>query len=84
MNSQVSAGLYAWSQDLEASRDVAIRERPAYAMLLGWLERFRMNQGLPAGREACTRFWKESVMGRAREPWQAEQWVNKIGLMIAD
>jgi hypothetical protein len=44
MNSQVSAGLYAWSQDLEASRDVLIRERPAYAMLLGWLERFRLSR----------------------------------------
>lgn len=78
MNSQLSAGLYAWSQDLEASRDVRIRERAAYAMLLGWLERFRVNHGLPAGREACTRFWKESVLVRPREPWQAEQWAGAI------
>jgi len=78
MNSKTSAGLYAWSQDLEASRDVRIRERSAYAMLLGWLERFRANHGLPAGREACTRFWKESVMVRPREPWQAEQWAGAI------
>jgi hypothetical protein len=78
MNSQATAGLYAWSKDLEASRDVLIRERPAYAMLLGWLERFRLNQGLPAGRDACERFWKESVMARPREPWQAEQWAGAI------
>jgi len=49
MNSQVSAGLYAWSQDLEASRDVLIRERPAYAMLLGWLERFRLGRSGRSG-----------------------------------
>lgn len=78
VNSQSAAGLYAWSRDLEASRDVLIRERPAYAMLLGWLERYRLNQGLPAGRDACTRFWKESVLVRSREPWQAEQWAGAI------
>jgi integron integrase len=47
-------------------------------MLLGWLERFRLNQGLPAGREACLRFWKESVQARPREAWQAEQWAGAI------
>jgi hypothetical protein len=59
MNSKLAAGsgLYAWSKDLEASRDVNDRERAAFEMLLGWLERFRVNLGLPAGREACARFW---------------------------
>jgi hypothetical protein len=37
MNSQTTAGLYAWSQDLEFSRDVTVREKAPYAMLLGWL-----------------------------------------------
>lgn len=70
--------MYAWSKDLEASRDVNDRERAAFAMLLGWLERFRVNQGLPAGREACARFWKESVLARPREAWQADQWAAAI------
>jgi hypothetical protein len=68
MNSQSTASLYAWSQDLEFSRDVGPREKAPYGMLLGWLERFRLNQGLPAGREACTRFWKEAVRLRGATP----------------
>lgn len=80
MNSTLAAGsgLYAWSKDLEASRDVNDREQAAYAMLLGWLERFRVNLGLPAGREACERFWKESVLAKPREPWQVDQWAMAI------
>ena len=54
------------------------RERAAFAMLLGWLERFRVNLGLSAGREACAKFWKESVLARPREPWQTEQWTAAI------
>lgn len=80
MNSTLAAGsgLYAWSKDLEASRDVNDREQAAYAMLLGWLERFRVNLGLPAGREACERFWKQSVLVRPRETWQMDQWAAAI------
>jgi integron integrase len=80
MNSALAAGsgLYAWSKDLEASRDVNDRERAAFEMLLGWLEQFRVNLGLPAGREACARFWKESVLAKPREPWQTEQWAMAI------
>lgn len=54
------------------------RERAAFEMLLGWFERFRVNLGLPAGREACARFWKESVLAKPRQPWQAEQWAMAI------
>jgi integron integrase len=80
MNSVLAAGsgLYAWSKDLEASRDVNDRERAAFEMLLGWFERFRVNLGLPAGREACSRFWRESVLAKPREPWQTEQWAMAI------
>jgi integron integrase len=67
-------GLYPWSKDLEASSDVLQRERTAFAMLLGWLEKFVYGKGLHPGREACQRFWKESVMVRTREGWQVEQW----------
>jgi hypothetical protein len=73
-DSKVSVGLYAWSKDLEASSDVRQREAPAFAMLLGWLEKFASAHGLRPGRETCTRFWKESVMTRTREAWQIDQW----------
>lgn len=54
------------------------RDRAAFGMLLGWFERFRVNLGLPAGREACARFWKESVLAKPREQWQTEQWTMAI------
>lgn len=38
MNSQKPAVVYAWGQDLEASRDVNERQRDAFGMVLGWLE----------------------------------------------
>ena len=68
------SGLYPWSKDLEASGDVRQRELPAFAMLLGWLEKFVGGKGLRPGREACRVFWKEAVMARSREAWQIEQW----------
>jgi hypothetical protein len=74
MITQNPAGLYPWSKDLEASSDVRLRERPAFAMLLGWLEKFVCEKGLHPGREACERFWKEAVKARVREGWQLEQW----------
>lgn len=66
--------LYAWSKDLEASNDVRLREIPAFAMLLGWLEKFVSSRRLQPGRKACEQFWKESVTSRHRESWQLEQW----------
>ncbi len=74
MIAQVSAALYPWSKDLEASSDVRQREQAAFAMLLGWMEKFVCGKGLQPGRAACERFWKESVMARGREAWQIEQW----------
>jgi integron integrase len=74
MKTQSAADLYAWSRDLEASSDVRQREAPAFAMLLGWLEKFVTGRGLRPGRDSCALFWKESVMTRPRESWQIEQW----------
>ena len=71
-------GLYAWTSDLEASRDVAEKDQASFAMVLGWMERFRAHIELPAGREACTRFWKEQVKSKPRENWQTEQWAVAI------
>jgi len=69
-----SSHLYAWSKDLEASSSVLRREVPAFAMLLGWLDKFVCGRRLQPGREACELFWKESVMVGNREGWQIEQW----------
>jgi hypothetical protein len=74
MVTKYSAGLYAWSKDLEASSDVRMRERDSFALLFGWLEKFVAMHGLGPGRLACERFWRESVMARPRESWQIEQW----------
>ncbi len=73
-----STGLYAWACDLEASRDVAEKDQASFAMVLGWMERFRAYIGLEAGREACARFWKEQVKTKPRENWQTEQWAVAI------
>jgi len=71
-------GLYAWTADLEASRDVGEKDQASFAMVLGWMERFRSHVGLAAGREACARFWKEQVLAKPREKWQTEQWAMAI------
>jgi integron integrase len=63
---------------LEASRDVGLRERGGFALLLGWLEKFLGHHRLEPGREACRRFWKEQVLAREREPWQLAQWESAI------
>jgi integron integrase len=70
----VSSGLYPWSKDLEQSCDVGLREKPSFAMLLGWMEKFVCSTGMCPGRKACERFWREGVMVRHREAWQIEQW----------
>jgi integron integrase len=69
-----AAGLYPWSRDLEGSVDVSAEEKAGFAMLLGWLDKFACANGLKPGREACERFWRESVKVRVREGWQMEQW----------
>ena len=57
METKTDSGLYPWTKDLEASNDVRLREVPAFAMLLGWLEKFVCNKGLQPGRADCERFW---------------------------
>lgn len=78
MNSAISSDLYAWNRDLEASRDIAVKDHAAFAMILGWMERFRARHRLSAGREACERFWREQVLVKPREKWQKEQWTSAI------
>lgn len=70
--------MFPWSADLEASRDVAYRERQAFAMVIGWFENWRRQTGCEPCRDACKRFWREQVLSKAREPWQLDQWCGAI------
>lgn len=72
------SGLYPWTKDLEGSIDVRAREKAAFAMLLGWLDKFLCSNGLRPGKGACDRFWKESIKAKLRESWQLEQWAAAI------
>ncbi len=54
------------------------REKPGFAMLLGWLEMFVLRRNLRPGRAACERFWREQVLGKPRERWQLDQWAAAI------
>ena len=74
VNSSSAQRLFVWSRDLEASRDVGVRDRDAFAMVLGWFETFRERHQLPPGREACLEFWRQRVLIKERQPWQLEQW----------
>lgn len=78
MNSQKPMIVHAWSQDLEASRDVNRRQCEAFGMVLGWMESWRMRTGCDPGRDSCKRFWREQVLMRQREAWQMEQWSGAI------
>ncbi|MEO5916233.1 MAG: integron integrase [Luteolibacter sp.] len=78
MNSEKPVVVYAWGADLEASRDLNPRQREAFAMVLGWLEHWRLRLGREAGRETCKEFWREQVMVKERQPWQLEQWSGAI------
>nr|WP_226895733.1 phage integrase N-terminal SAM-like domain-containing protein [Luteolibacter marinus] len=53
-------------------------QKPGFAMLLGWLEKFVASHSLQPGREACQRFWREQVQTKARERWQLEQWGEAV------
>jgi len=54
-----------WRADLEASRDLKHREKAGFAMLLGWLEKWRVSRGLEPGVEAAWTFWKAQVSARS-------------------
>lgn len=78
MNSEKPVMVYAWSADLEASRDLNSRQKEACTMVLGWQEHWRARIGAGAGRETCKRFWREQVLVKERHPWQLEQWCGAI------
>ena len=50
---------FDWRKDLEASRTLVWREVDAYGYILSWIEKWRMERGLPPGREAMEAWWRE-------------------------
>jgi len=75
MNSELT-NTYPWSKDLDASRDVTRSDKSGFAMVLGWYEKWRLSQRLPACRETAAAFWKLKVKTKEREDWQLEQWAE--------
>ena len=67
-----------WRSDLEAARDLSLREKQTHAFAISWFESWRVRLRLPPGRNAVRRFWKEEVGKKARERWQIEQWEEAL------
>jgi hypothetical protein len=65
METKTSSGLYPWTKDLEASSDVRLREIPAFAMFLGWLEKFVCNKGL----QLCAPIWNSDRITDLNTGW---------------
>ncbi len=61
MNSRAGKVLHSWSEDLMASRDLSKAEIEGFGFLVGWFEEWRVRAGLPPGRQAAERFWREAV-----------------------
>ena len=75
MNSE-QKNIFPWSSDLEFSRDVSRSDKSGFAMILGWYEKWRISQQLPASRETAATFWKLKVKAKERQDWQLEQWAE--------
>ena len=50
---------FDWRKEPEASRALVWREVNAYGYILSWIEKWRMERGLPPGREAMEGWWRE-------------------------
>lgn len=69
---------FDWREDLSRARDLSKRDIDAYGYVLGWIEDWREKRELPAGRDACKRWWREVAMGKERPQWQLRQWEEAI------
>lgn len=67
-----------WMEDIENSRDLNRNEKQQFGFLVAWLESWRIQRRLEAGRESCCRFWKEVVKAKPRETWQLNQWTEAV------
>lgn len=78
MNALSENERWDWREDLEASRDLSEDEKRGIGFFIGWFESWRLRLRRPAERTVARRFWKEVVGGKAREPWQLEQWAEAM------
>ena len=63
-----------WLADLKASRDLTEQDQERHCFVITWFEKWRVSKGLPPGRLAARRFWKEQVLVKPRPSWQLDQW----------
>jgi len=74
---------FDWREDLSKSRDLGHREIDAYGYVLSWIEKWRIERDLPAGRDATKRWWLEVAKTKDRPEWQLRQWTEAILWFLA-
>lgn len=77
-NAEVPKISFDWRADLASSRDLTHREIDAFGYVLSWMEDWRVKKGMPAGREAAKRWWREVAKPKQRPEWQLRQWTEAI------
>ncbi len=68
----------SWPEDLLASRDLNEREKAGFELILGWMDRWRIEHGLNPCRETLKTFWRMEVLKRERLAWQFQQWTEDM------
>ena len=70
--------VYDWRADLEASRNLSVKEKSGFGFVIGWMEEWRMKNELPPGLETARDFWRGQVKVKERAAWQLEGWTEGI------
>ncbi|MGK0188270.1 MAG: integron integrase [Verrucomicrobiales bacterium] len=70
--------VYDWRADLEGSRNLSVNEKSGYGFVIGWMEEWRLRQGLAPGVEAARAFWRQQVLVKERAAWQLEGWTEGV------
>lgn len=65
-----------WRADIQASRDLTDVEKQHFVFLISWFESWRQRASLPSEHATMARFWRESVLGKARKQWQLDRWAE--------
>jgi integron integrase len=77
MNTVLMNALFAdWRADIGASRDLTDVEKQHFVFLISWFESWRLRSRLPGEHATMARFWRESVLGKARKQWQLDRWAE--------
>ena len=70
--------VYDWRADLEANRNLSVKEKSGFGFVIGWMEEWRMKNELPPGLETARDFWRRQVKVKERAAWQLEGWTEGI------